>query len=178
MTRYLLGAVVRLWHRATKGGIDRWERRRVRSMAKASAPLHGEKIPAADMPLIEAWREDVEDKASRTAELPIVHVVHRRHTHRRPVRWQRVAARRRTLRGFHADPLAAPVPAQHRVEEPVLFGAWLEDWFRRPAALGPASTPFPEPPAEPEPWDLESFTQGWTRDDIARMVADAKAGAA
>jgi len=32
-------------------------------------------------------------------------------------------------------------------------------------------------PVSPAPWLLESFTQGWTKADVERMVAEAKAAA-
>lgn len=158
MTRYLLGAVVRLYHRLFKGGIDKWERNRARSIAKASAPLHGVVLPPDEREHADAIHEHVVEW--RTAELPMVPTARRRHLYRPPSQRQLEAMRRRRLapvRAFASDPLSAP-----------LVG---------PLAPAVIAASVPVSPA-PAAWLLESFTTGWSRADIARMVADAKAGAA
>lgn len=109
-----------------------------------------------------------------TDEQPLVQLVRRRAAYRGPVRWQRVAARRRELRGFTGDPLAAAIPGRHRVEEPVMFGESVERWFAPQLAAAPA---YPQLPAPPEEWSLGGFTDQWTTADVARMVAEAKAAA-
>lgn len=154
MTRYLLGAVVRLWRRMFKGGIDRWERGRLRSIAAAGAPLHGEALPAADQELADAHHEIVTEW--RTTELPVLAPVRRRTVTRRPARWQQVAARRR-------------LAAQHRAADPL---------------TGPLTGPLAAPvvlssmrSSEPPAWHLESFTESWTTAEFAALAERAKAGA-
>lgn len=149
---YLLGAVVRLWRRACCGGVDRWERGRARSIAAASAPLHGDVLPPDEQALADAHHELATEW--RTGEQPVVRPVRRQVAVRRPARWQRVAtARRRLAARAAADPLSAPIAVP--LERPV-FTAGL---------------------VEPAPWDLESFTQQWETGEIARIVDEARAGA-
>lgn len=157
MTTYLLGAVVRLWQHLTRGGISKLERGRARSMAAASAPLHDLPVPEADRELVQAHHEIVVEW--RTAEQPVVSQVRRRHVQRPPSRRQLDAMRARRLKpmqDFASDPLSAP-----------LVG---------PLAPAVIAASVPVSPA-PAPWFLESFTTGWTKADVERMVADYKAGA-
>jgi hypothetical protein len=151
MTHYLLGAVVRLFQRCFKGGIDKWERGRARSMAAASAPLHGEELPPEDLALVDAHHEIVVEW--RTAEQPAVTPVRRRHLYRPPSPRQLAAMRARHLKPvqeFAADPLTAPLAG------PLV-----------PAVIA-ASVPVS--PA-PQPWFLESFTTGWTKAQLAEILA-------
>lgn len=153
---YLLGAVVRLWRRMFKGGIDRWERGRLRSIAAASAPLHTTSFTPDDLFLVKGHHKLVEQ--FRTAEQPIVTPVRRRSVQRPPSQRQLDVIRARRLKprqDFAADPLSAPLAGP--LAAPVLLSS-VRSW-------------------EPEPWHLESFTQGWTSADIERLVAEAKAGA-
>lgn len=151
MTMYLIGALVRAWHRMSRGGLRPSERRRQRSIA-ALAARHADAIPAADVALVEAHHELI--TKWRTDEQPVIEPVRRRTVMRRPARWQRVAAARVAvaldraadpLRGPLRGPLAAPV-----VLSSVRF-------------------------SEPAPWHLESFTTGWTRAEMDALVAEAKA---
>lgn len=159
MTTYLLGAIVRLYQRVFKGGVDKWERGRARSIAKASAPLHGDVLPPEDVPLADAWHVDVEEKASWTGEQRIVSPVRRRHLYRPPSQRQLAAMRARRLRpvqDFANDPLSAPLAG--------------------PLAPAVIAASVPVSPA-PQAWFLESFTESWTAAEVARMVAAVKAKA-
>lgn len=154
MTMYLLGAVVRLWRRMFKGGIDRWERGRLRSIAAASAPLHGEVLPPVDRALVDAHHEILVE--SRTAEYPVLPQVRRRHVYRPPnARQAATIARRRAAprEAFEADPLSAPLAGP-----------------LAPAVVASSVRSF-----EPEPWHLESFTTGWTAAEFAALLATAGA---
>jgi hypothetical protein len=154
MTRYFLGAFVRLWGRLFKGGINKEERGRLRSIAKATAPLHGDALPPEDVPLAAAWHEDDVDKASWTGEQRVVTTFTRKHLYRGPSQRQLDAMRarqRRPVEVFAADPLTAPLAGP----------------------LAPAVIATSVPVGQ-EPWRLESFTQGWTKADLARILADSK----
>lgn len=80
---------------------------------------------------------------------------------------------------FDADPLSAPIPDDRAQAEPALFeDVWKErlslfTWSPPTSAVPLVSVQVPEP----ESFELESFTRGWKRSDIERMVAEAKAGA-
>lgn len=149
---YLLGAVVRLWRKLSKGGVDRWERGRARSIAAASAPLHGELLPAADRQLVDAQHAIVVEW--RTDEQPVVAPVRRRAVVRRPARWQLVAAARREVAARRAaDPLRGPLAGP----------------------LAPAVVLSSVRSAEPAPWHLESFTTEWTTAEFAALLATAGA---
>jgi hypothetical protein len=78
---------------------------------------------------------------------------------------------------FDADPLGAPIPEGHLVAEPEFFTAVTADWLSvfswHPASRVPLAS---VQVAEPEPVEIEGFTQSWTRADVERMVAKAKAG--
>lgn len=150
---YLLGAVVRLWRRLSKGGVDKWERGRARSIAAASAPLHGDALPVVDRELVDAHHEILVE--FRTDEQPAITPVRRRSTTRPPSQRQLDAIRARRLKptqAFAADPLGAPLAGP-----------------LAPAVLL-SSVSISEPPA----WHLESFTTEWT---TAKFAALAKAGA-
>jgi hypothetical protein len=149
MTRYFLGAFVRLWTRLAKGGIDKWERGRARSIAAASAPLHGEELPPEDQALADAHHEIVVEW--RTAEQPTVPAFTRKHLYRPPTPRQLAAMRARIAapaQRFAADPLSAPLATE----------------------LSPAV----ELPGPAPAWRLESFTESWTAADLARILANAK----
>jgi len=155
MTTYLLGAIVRLWKHVTTGGISKLERRRARSIAKATTPLHAEALPPEDEAFVQAHHEIYVEYV--TAEQPAVSTVRRRHLYRPPSQRQldRIRARRlKPVQDFRADPLSAPLAGP-----------------LAPAVIA-ASVP-----VSPAPWLLESFTQGWTKADVERMVAEAKAAA-
>jgi hypothetical protein len=148
------------------------ERERAKSEAAMAAPVSEADLAEA-APLV-AYVEEI-----GTNELPIVRpAVRRRRVDKPPSARQQAAIRARALAPVHAfaaDPLAAPIPGQHRAEEPALFAAEAERWFA--PSLDEAPRLFPDLPAEPPAWHLESFTQGWTKADVDRMVAKAKAGA-
>jgi hypothetical protein len=154
MTRYFLGAFVRLARRLFKGGISREERGRLRSIAKATAPLHGDALPPEDVPLAAAWHEDVVDKASWTGEQPVVPAFTRKHLYRPPTPRQLAAMRARIAepaQRFAADPLGAPLagplvpaviaqsvpvsPAPFQPEGPT--GVFPSDWIAKVLAGGP-----------------------------------------
>lgn len=153
MSTLLLGAVVRLWRRMSKGGINRWERGRARSIAAATAPLHGDILPPEEQALADAHHEIAVE--FRTGEQPVVRQVCRRAATRRPARWQRLLAARRRLVRAAADPLRGPLTGP--LAAPVVFSSVRS--------------------SEPEPWRLESFTDCWTAAAIAALVAAAKAAA-
>lgn len=132
------------------------ERGRARSIAAASAPLHSLPVAAADREHVDAVHDMLVE--SRTDEQPIVTRVRRRSVQRPPSQRQLDVIRARRLKprqDFAADPLSAPLAGP--LAAPVLLSS-VRSW-------------------EPEPWHLESFTQGWTSADIERLVAEAKAGA-
>lgn len=154
MTTYLLGAIVRLAHRLFKGGISKEERGRQRSIAKATAPLHGDVLPPEDVPLAAAWHEDVVDKASWTGEQAVVPTFTRKHLYRPPSQRQldRMRARRAApVEAFAKDPLSAPLagplapaviaqlvpvsPAPFQPEGPT--GVFPSDWIAKVLAGGP-----------------------------------------
>jgi hypothetical protein len=137
------------------------ERGRAKSEAAMTAPL-SEADATAAAPLV-AFVEEI-----GTDELPIVIPVRRRKGYRKPVRWQIVAARRRVLYGFGADPLAAAIPGRHRVEEPVLFDDQTLRWFS-------LALPFPELPAEPVALPPLDFTGEFRRSDLIKMLEGADA---
>jgi hypothetical protein len=147
------------------------ERERAKSEAAMAAPVSDADEEAAAA--LVAYVVEI-----GTDELPLVQpAVRRRRVDKPPSPRQQAAIRARALapvRAFAADPLAAPIPGQHRAEEPRLFDAEAERWFAPALAATPT---FPDLPAEPPAWHLESFTQGWTKADVARMVAEQKASA-
>lgn len=80
---------------------------------------------------------------------------------------------------FDADPLGAPIPDGYQAAEPAFFKDTTADWLSAFTWAPDAEPPVPLASVqipEPQPFDLESFTTGWTRDDVERMVAKAKAG--
>jgi len=105
-----------------------------------------------------------------TDEQPLVTPVRRHTGHRRPVRWQRVAARRRVVRGFATDPLGAAIPGRHRRAEPVEHMSMALAWFTTPAI---EASRFPELPAEPEPLPPLDFTGEFHRSDLFALLAAA-----
>lgn len=147
------------------------DRGRAKSEAKATAPVtEADQVAAA--PLV-AFVAEI-----GTDELPIVRPpVRRHHTMRRPSRRQARAARLLAARSFAASPLVAMVPDPRRLAGAAEFEAQKLRWFA--PAIEASARLIPDPPAEPkpDPWFLESFTQGWTKADVERMVAEAKAGA-
>lgn len=156
MTTYLLGAIVRLYQRLFKGGVDKWERGRARSIAAASAPLHGDVLPPDDQELVDAHHEIVVEW--RTAEQPVVSTVRRRHLYRPPSQRQLDRMRARQLaprKAFEADPLSAPLAGP----------------------LAPAVI-HASVPVSPAPFQLEGPTGVFPRDWIAQVMARAEAKAA
>lgn len=152
MTTYLLGAIVRLAHRLFKGGISKEERGRARSIAAASAPLHGLPVAPEDRELVEAHHEIVVEW--RTAEQPVVPAFTRKHLYRPPSQRQLDRMRARLVapaQRFAADPLSAPLagplapaviaqsvpvsPAPFQPEGPT--GVFPSDWIAKVLAGGP-----------------------------------------
>lgn len=79
---------------------------------------------------------------------------------------------------FDADPLGAPIPEDRYITEPEHFNDvtahWLSLFTWSPSSTVPLTS---VQVSEPPPFELESFTQGWTTADVERMVAEAKAEA-
>jgi len=151
------------------------EKLRPQSEAAAAGARHdtlSEKDAAAAEEL-SAWHAEI------SSEQPVVHPpVRRRRVDRPPSPRQLAAIRARALapvRAFAADPLAAPIPGQHRAEEPRLFEAEAERWFA--PALAESPRVFPDLPAEPPAFELEGPTGVFPKDWIARVMADAEAEA-
>jgi hypothetical protein len=148
------------------------ERDRAKSEANMAAPVT--EADEADAAPLVAYVVEI-----GTDELPLVHPPVRRHrVDKPPSRQQLAVMRNRALapaRAFDADPLGAPIPGRHRLASPVDFGEQAERWFT-PAVEAPPRT-FPDLPAEPAEWALGGFTAEWTKADVERMVAEAKAGA-
>jgi hypothetical protein len=144
------------------------ERDRAKSEAQMAAPVSDADEEAA-APLV-AYVVEI-----GTDELPIVHPpVRRRRVDKPPSPRQQAAMRARALapvRAFDADPLGAPIPGQHRAEEPALFEAEAERWFAPALAAAPA---FPDLPAEPPSFDLEGPTGVFPKDWIAQVMAAAE----
>lgn len=154
MATYLLGAIVRLWTRLAKGGIDKWERHRYRSIASASAPLHGEVLSPEDQELVAAHHEILIEW--RTAEQPVVPTVRRRHVYRPPSARQQARMRARALapvQAFTDDPLTAPIPVP-----------------LAPAVIANSV------PVSPAPWNPEGPSAVFSRDWINKILADHEAG--
>lgn len=157
MTRYLLGAVLRLWHRISKIGIDeeavdlglRPHPDRVAYEAEV-AKADTDHLSAAEVAEVAEFEAFVEKIG--TGEFPAL--------------------------AFLADPLGAPIPEDHTYASPVDFHeVWagklsLFVWPTGPAEQVPLSS---VQVPDPDPFELESFTRGWTRAQIAEMVAGAKA---
>jgi len=78
---------------------------------------------------------------------------------------------------FAADPLGAPIPADHRFADPTLFNVSAAAWLLPAWPTAPLLPLTSVQIADPDPFDVESFTRGWTREQIAALVANAKAGA-
>ena len=80
---------------------------------------------------------------------------------------------------FDADPLAAPIP-DDRYAEPDLFHDVTASWLSRfiwPLPAEPAVPLSSVQISEPAPLDIEGFTTGWTKAEIAEILAKGKAGA-
>lgn len=149
MARYFLGAFVRLAQRIFKGGISKEERGRQRSIAAASAPLHGLPVAPEDRELVEAHHEIVVEY--RTGELPKIVDTPRRPTVREVARKYRRPARhsaKRLPKKQVRDALNGPLPDE-----------------LSPAVMLPGP-----PPA----LQLDSFTTGWTKAELDRILANAK----
>jgi hypothetical protein len=135
MTHYLLGAVVRLAQRLFKGGISKEERGRQRSIAAATAPLHGVPLSPEDAELVAAHHEIVVEY--RTGEIPKIVDPPRRPTVREVARKYRRRPKHSVKR--HALPKSRPRdplsdPLQGELEQTVML------------------------PGPPPAWHLESFT--------------------
>jgi len=81
---------------------------------------------------------------------------------------------------FDADPLFAPIPDDRAVADPTLFDDVTANWLSLFTWTLPAepAVPFASVQiSEPPPLELESFTTGWTKDEIADILARGKAGA-
>lgn len=145
------------------------ERERAKSEAEMAAPVSDADEEAA-APLV-AYVVEI-----GTDELPIVRPpVRRRRVDKPPSLRQLAAIGARAAapaRAFAADPLAAPIPGQHRAEEPLLFESEAERWFA--PALEAAPRAFPDLPAEPKEWALEGPTGVFPKDWIAQVMAAAE----
>jgi hypothetical protein len=158
MTRYLLDAIVRLYRRIRPAGVDKvsaevYEDHRDRDAYEAEiAKVEHDRLSAKDEAEIAELRAFVEEIGS--GEFPSL--------------------------AFDADPLGAPIPSGHALALPVDWhdatAAWLSafTWAATPGTTVALSS---VQVVEPTPLDLESFTVSWTRADIPRMVAKAKAEA-
>lgn len=148
------------------------EKLRPQSEAAAAGARHDQlsEKDAADAEELSAWHAEI------SAEHPLVGpAVHRRHVHKPPSARQQAAIRARALAPLHAfaaDPLAAPIPGQHRAEEPRLFAAEAERWFA--PALAAAPRAFPDLPAEPLAFEAEGPTGVFPKDWIAQVMAAAE----
>lgn len=81
---------------------------------------------------------------------------------------------------FDADPLSAPIPDDRLVDRLDLWDDVAANLLSRFTWTLPSepAVPFSSVQiSEPEPFELESFTRGWTRAQIEDMVAGAKAEA-
>lgn len=81
---------------------------------------------------------------------------------------------------FDADPLSAPIPEDLGFAEPDTFHEVTAGWLSQFTWSLPAepATPLSSVKViEPDPLLLESFTTGWSRDEIAAILAKGKAGA-
>jgi hypothetical protein len=81
---------------------------------------------------------------------------------------------------FDADPLSAPIPEDRSYAEPDLWNDVTASWLSRFTWTLPTepAVPFSSVQvSEPAPLDVESFTTGWTRAEIAEILAKGKAGA-
>lgn len=86
----------------------------------------------------------------------------------------------RLVLAFDADPLAAPIPDDRAVAEPDLFNDVTAGWLSMFTWTAPtdAVVPFSSVQIpEPEALELESFTRGWSKDEIADILARGKAAA-
>lgn len=81
---------------------------------------------------------------------------------------------------FGADPLTEPIPADHPIALPAEYH---DVWAERLSAFAWPTAPAPSVPLssvqvlEPEPFEPESFTRGWTREQLAQILAEGKAAA-
>lgn len=142
------------------------EKHREQYLAHIVAPGRHRPLDPEATALMAAWHEDV--TATRTGEIPMViirpHRVKRRVVHKDPFARKKAHRERELQReaaelAWALDPLAArPLTLDKDIPLSV-----------RP--IQRVSLPFPDLPAEPEPWHLESFTQGWTRGQIKELIA-------
>jgi|SRR6185369_2437462 len=145
----LLGVAAFAW---TRRGGGKTERRRAKSEADANTRKH-EPLTADEQEHAEEIHAIVQEY--RTGELakvveprkPTVRDIARKY--RRPAKHS-AAKLPKTPKSKRFDPLTSPMPV---TEKPVML------------------------PAQQPQIDIDSFTQGWSRGDVDRMVAKAKAGA-
>jgi len=158
MTTYLLGAIVRLWGRLFKSGIDEKavhaeEDRRDRAAYEAEiAKVERDRLSAKDEAEVAELRAFVEEIGS--GEFPSL--------------------------AFDADPLGAPIPDGYVVEPEAFFNhlaATRLSAFTWTATPGTTVALSSVQVVEPSPYELESFTQSWTRAEVERMVAGARQAA-
>jgi hypothetical protein len=80
---------------------------------------------------------------------------------------------------FDIDPLAAPIPDDRPVAEPDLWNDVTAGWLSRFTWTHPTEPAVPltsVPLSEPEPFEPEGFTTGWTKAEMAAILARGKAG--
>jgi len=155
MTTYLLGAVLRLWHRFATIGIKKADERdpeaprdldrgHARSEAEAAKE---DALSAADAAEVAELHEYFQEIG--TGELPII-------------------------QAFDIDPLGAPIPADLPVAEPALFDDVTAHWLSLFTWTAPADTvPLSSVQVpEPDPLELDGFTTGWTKSEMAALVAE------
>lgn len=83
---------------------------------------------------------------------------------------------------FDADPLGAPIPDDHHPAEPAFFVEAVAGRFSHQFSAWPAAPALPLSSVQvpdPDPFEAEGFTRGWTREQLAAVLAqaEAKAGA-
>lgn len=83
---------------------------------------------------------------------------------------------------FDADPLGAPIPDDHHPAEPAFFVEAVAGRFSHQFSAWPAAPALPLSSVQvpdPDPFEVEGFTRGWTREQLAAVLAqaEAKAGA-
>jgi hypothetical protein len=72
---------------------------------------------------------------------------------------------------FDADPLGAPIPETVKPADPALFNASAAAWLLPAWPTAPSMPLSSVQLSEPEPFEPESFTRGWTREQLAQVLA-------
>lgn len=156
----LLGAGVGLSLIARKNGAEPQDERdpeQPRNVERGRA--HSEAEAAKDVPLSEAEAEQAADLVAFLDEIG---------TGEHPL-----------VLAFDADPLSAPIPEERRVAGAELFDDVTANWLSMFTWMLPTDPAVPIASVqvpEPEDLELESFTTGWTRAEIADILANHAAG--